>query len=317
MAAQKKKIVFMGTPEFAAVVLRHLLAWPDGEVVAVYTQPDRPCGRGRKCRPSAVKTAALEKGLAVYQPQSFKDEGEIDNLRDLNADYLAVAAYGLILPRAVLDASAEGAYNVHASLLPKYRGAAPIQRAILNGEWVTGITIMRMDEGMDTGDILLQRSLAIGIDDTAETVHDQLADMGGRLLVKAFEDMREGRIRAYPQPEAEATYAPKLEKKEGLIDWDRPAKDIHNQIRGMHPWPGAYFVWPGPDGDVRLGLYPGRPGPDLQGDVSPGDFLGLREGDNLAVACRDREYWIPWIKPSGSKPMTGRGFYCGYLSRCA
>ncbi len=316
MAQQKKKIVFMGTPEFAAAVLDHLLQWPEGEVVAVYTQPDRPCGRGRICRPSPVKEKASQWGIPVYQPPNFKAQTEIEKLKDLNADYLAVAAYGLILPRAVLDAAKNGAYNVHASLLPKYRGAAPIQRAVLNGEWVTGVTIMRMDTGMDTGDMLLQRSLAIGIEDTAATLHDELADMGGRLLVQAFEALEEGTAKHVPQPEDKASYAPKLEKKEGMIRWDRPAQTIHNQIRGMHPWPGAYFSWNGLGEEIRLTVFPGKVGPFLEEGRDPGTILGLREQGYLAVACLDREYWISGIKPAGSKPLSARDFYCGYLSRC-
>ena len=177
----------MGTPDFAAASLRHLLTWGGCDIVGVYAQPDRPCGRGQICTPPPVKVLAMEKRLPVFQPLNFKAQPEVDQLAALKPDLLLVAAYGLILPQSVLDIPPLGALNVHASLLPEYRGAAPIHRAIMDGRHVTGITIMRMEAGLDTGDILLQRSLAIGIEDTAQTLHDELAEMGGRLLVDALE----------------------------------------------------------------------------------------------------------------------------------
>jgi len=207
--------------------------------------------------------------------------------------------------------------NVHASLLPEYRGAAPIHRAILDGRHVTGITIMQMEAGLDSGDILLQRSRAIGIHDTAQSLHDELADMGGRLLVDALAKMSTGGLVRIPQDHSRATYASKLSKEEGRIDWNQPVLDVHNRIRGLFPWPGSWFDWDGmPDKTLRLTVYPGSIGEPLPEGVAPGEIVGVA-GDNVVIACADRLYSVPTIKPAGSKPLGGREFYCGYLSRCS
>ncbi len=307
----------MGTPNFAAASLRHLLAWDGCEVAAVYCQPDRPCGRGQICTPPPVKLLAMEHGVPVHQPVNFKQPSDVDQLAALAPDLLLVAAYGLILPQCVLDIPGLGAINVHASLLPEYRGAAPIQRAIMDGRPVTGITIMRMEAGLDTGDILLQRSLAIGIDDTAQTLHDELAEMGGRLLVDALDKMHQGRLVRIPQDHGRATYAAKLSKDEGRIDWDQPAHIVHNRIRGLFSWPGSWFDWDGmPGKNVRLTVYPGRIGDPVPENSTPGQILGVTN-EAVLFACRDRIYAVPTIKPSGSKPLDAREFYCGYLSRCS
>jgi methionyl-tRNA formyltransferase len=312
---KKKRLVFMGTPEFAAIILNYVLDWPGGEVVAVYTQPDRPSGRGQKLKPSPVKELAVQKGLDVYQPKNFKQEQDIQVLAALKPDFLLVAAYGLILPGKVLATAKVAPINVHASLLPKYRGAAPIQRAIMAGEPATGITIMLMDEGMDTGPILLQRAMAIGIDDTAATLHDDLAHLGGRLLVEALDKMVQNKLVPIPQPEELATYAPKLKKEEGLIDWNRPCLQVHNQIRALYPWPGAYFDWVRPDQkEIRLHIYPGKVGPDLTEKVAPGTILGV-EDNLIAIACADKIYYTPEVKPENSKALDAQSFYCGYLSK--
>lgn len=312
---EKRKLVFMGTPDFAATVLARILDWDGYHVAAVYCQPDRPCGRGQICKAPPVKELALKHGLSVMQPVNFKAQTDVDALAALKPDVLVVAAYGLILPQAVLDIPRLGPINVHASLLPEYRGAAPIQRAIMDGRPVTGITIMRMEAGLDTGDILLQRSLAIGIEDTAQTLHDQLADLGGRLLVEALEKMDAGRLVRIPQDNDRATYAAKLSKEEGRIDWNQPAITVHNRIRGLFPWPGSWFEWSGAaDKPLRLVIYPGRIGEPLPPDAKPGDILGL-EDDALLVACADRAYAVPRLKPACCKALSGREFYCGYLSR--
>ena len=237
---QKMRVVFMGTPDFAATVLRHVAAWPGCEVVAAYCQPDRPAGRGHKLQPPAVKVLAQELGIPVFQPLNFKDEADRAALAGLRPDALVVAAYGLILPQSVLDIPTIGPFNVHGSLLPQYRGAAPIQRAIMDGNHLTGITIMRMERGLDTGPMLLQRALGIGIDDTAATMHDELADLGGRLMVEVLRQYADGDPSTpIPQEEALATYAAKLTKADGHIDWDEDAAVIHARIRGVTPWPGA------------------------------------------------------------------------------
>lgn len=307
----------MGTPDFAAASLRHLLDWGGCDVVGVYSQPDRPCGRGQVCTPPPVKLLAMEHRLPVFQPLNFKSQADVDQLAALAPDLLLVAAYGLILPQSVLDIPRLGAINVHASLLPEYRGAAPIHRAIIDGRHVTGITIMQMEAGLDTGDILLQRSRAIGISDTAQSLHDELADMGGRLLVEALEKMHQGRLVRIPQDHARATYASKLSKEEGRIDWNQPALTVHNRIRGLFPWPGSWFDWDGmPGRTLRLTVYPGVIGEPLPKGVRPGEIHGVA-GDNVLVACADRLYAVPTVKPAGSKPLGGREFFCGYLSRCS
>lgn len=307
----------MGTPDFAAASLRHLLAWDGCEVLAAYCQPDRPCGRGQVCTPPPVKLLALEHGVPVHQPVNFKQQADVDLLAALSPDLLLVAAYGLILPQQVLDIPSHGAFNVHASLLPEYRGAAPIQRVIMDGRPVTGITIMRMEAGLDTGDILLQRSLAIDINDTAQTLHDELAEMGGRLLVEALDKMNQGRLVRIPQDHGRATYAAKLTKEEGRIDWNQPAQSVHNRIRGLFPWPGSWFDWDGlPGKTVRLTIHPGCVGEPLPGNAAPGEILGVAN-EMVLFACQDRIYGVPVVKPAGSKPLGAREFYCGYLSRCS
>lgn len=310
------KTVFMGTPEFAAESLKALLDWEGCEVLAAYTQPDRPCGRGLQCKPSAVKKLALERGVTVRQPENFKDPAEVEDLRALEPDVLVVAAYGLILPVEVLDVPKLMPVNVHASLLPRWRGAAPIQRAIQAGEPATGITIMRMEEGLDSGPILLQRAMGIAFDDHAGKIHDELARMGGLVLVEALERLRRGRLAVIEQDHDLATHAPKLSKKEGLIDFAKPAREVHNHIRAMHPWPGAFFLWKDGSGKkVRLTVTPGRVGEDIPKGACPGQVLGCRE-DVVAIACEDKEYLVPTLRPDGRREMNAEQFYCGYLHRC-
>jgi methionyl-tRNA formyltransferase len=310
------RIVFLGTPGFAATILRHLAHWSGGEVAAVITQPDRPCGRGQICTPPPVKTLALSLGIPMLQPDHFKSEENVRLLQDLSPDLLVVAAYGLILPQRVLDIAPCGAVNVHASLLPRYRGAAPIQRAILNGDAVTGVTIMKMVQEMDAGPILMQRALAIRISDTAEDIHDQLAELGGMLLVEALDRLREGTLVPMDQDHELATYAPKLKKGEGRINWDQPAMHVHNQIRAFHPWPGSFFEWQRPDAPgLRLTVFPGRIGRTLDRQAAPGTILGI-EDNAVAIACRDRVYLTPRLQPSGGKALDARSFACGYLNRC-
>lgn len=317
----------MGTPAFAASILGALTRWDGCEIVGVYTQPDRPAGRGRDLRPSEVKQSALAKGLAVYQPVSLKDPAVLAEFAALKPDVAVVAAYGLILPQAVLNIPRLGCVNVHASLLPKHRGAAPIQRSILAGDVVTGITIMQMDAGLDTGGILSQRALGIGLEDTATTLHEQLAELGATLLVETLARLAAGGVQPIPQDEAKATYAAKLCKEEGLVDFTRPVLEVHNRIRAMHPWPGAFVFWDQPGGGkrVKLSLHPGGIGPSLEefgkhdecgAPVMPGMFLGLYE-DCLAVACADRLYLLPGVTPENKKYLDARSFFNGYMARCS
>lgn len=233
------RIVFMGTPEFAVPSLEALLK-SDDQVVGIVTQPDRPKGRGQTLTPSPVKRIAQREQLPLLQPTKMKDPAFLAALAAWKPDLIAVAAFGRILPPAILNLPSRGCLNVHGSLLPKYRGAGPIQWAIMNGETETGITTMLMDEGMDTGAILLQERLAIVPDDTAGTLSPRLAELGGRLLIKTITQLKAGTLVPCQQDHAQATMAPLLKKEDGVIDWTMSATAIANRIRGLTPWPGAY-----------------------------------------------------------------------------
>ncbi|WP_018953629.1 methionyl-tRNA formyltransferase [Thioalkalivibrio sulfidiphilus] len=235
----KLRIVYAGTPEFAVPALQALIDSPH-QVVAVYTQPDRPAGRGRKLTPSPVKRLALEHGIPVEQPERLKSPEVQARLRAYAPDVMVVAAYGLILPRAVLEIPTHGCLNIHASLLPRWRGAAPIQRAILAGDAETGVTLMQMAPGLDTGDMLLKAVTPIGPADTAQDLHDRLAEQGAQLLLVCLEDLQAGRLRPEPQDEALATYAEKLSKAEAELDWFLSAAVLDRQVRAFNPWPVAY-----------------------------------------------------------------------------
>lgn len=314
---RKLVAVFMGTPEFAATVLEHVLGNDTVTVAAVYTQPDRPCGRGKKCQPSPVKRLALEKGLPIHQPASFRDPAEVATLAAYAPDVLLVAAYGMLLPQAVLDIPTRMPLNVHASLLPAWRGAAPIERAIAAGETLTGVTIMRMELALDAGPMVLQRALRIGEGDTAGSLRAELADLGGRLLVDALEKLAKGAVPQIAQDASRATYAKKIDKAEAFIDWTRPAAEVHNLIRAMTPHPGAFFFWrPGPDKPaLRIIAHPGAVGCSLPPDTPAGRILGLTDG-RLAIACADAAYLIPEVTPAGKRTMDATAFSCGYLGRC-
>ncbi|MET0094277.1 MAG: methionyl-tRNA formyltransferase [Sedimenticola sp.] len=234
----KLKIVFAGTPDFSVPPLKALLA-AGHEVVAVYTQPDRPSGRGRKLTASPVKQVALEHDVPVFQPKNFKAEEDLAILEGHQADLMVVVAYGLILPRRVLDAPRLGCINIHASLLPRWRGAAPIQRAVLAGDAETGITIMEMEEGLDTGPMLLKKQCPIPADETGGSLHDRLSEMGAEALMEALPGIADGTLQAVVQDDALANYASKLDKAEARIDWSRTAQEIDRQVRAFNPWPVA------------------------------------------------------------------------------
>jgi methionyl-tRNA formyltransferase len=236
------KIVFMGTPDFSVPSLRALHA-AGHDIVRVVTQPDRPKGRGRKVEPPPVKKAAEKLGLAVIQPDTLRNDAAIQLLQDADADFFIVVAFGQILRESVLKIPKRGCINVHASLLPKYRGPAPIQWAVINGDTETGVTTMLMDKGLDTGDMLMTAREAIGPSDTAGSLHDRLAQRGADLMVRTLGAFADGTIRRTPQDHSAATYAPLLKKTDGLIDWKKPATRIEPFIRGMSPWPGAFTFW--------------------------------------------------------------------------
>lgn len=229
----------MGTPEFAVPSLKAFIESGE-EILAVVTQPDKPKGRGLEVIPPPTKVLAAKYGIPVLQPQKIRTEEFFDNIKNLNPDLICVVAYGKILPKNILDLPPHGCINVHASFLPKYRGAAPINWAIISGEKVTGITTMRMDEGMDTGDMLLRREMPIDDEDTGETLSEKLSEMGGEVLIETIKLFKEGRLDPIPQDHSQATYAPMLKKEDGNIDWKKSAEEIRNLIRGALPWPGAY-----------------------------------------------------------------------------
>lgn len=238
------KIIFAGTPEFAVPTLQMLLD-SEHEVCAVYTQPDRPAGRGRKLHPSPVKELALEAGVPVFQPNTLKTDEDLRQIASLNADLMVVVAYGVILTQAVLDVPHLGCINVHGSLLPRWRGAAPIQRAIMAGDEKTGVTIMRMVRKLDAGDMLHKEECLIGPDDTASDLHDKLAQLGAVGLAKVLEPIKAGTVRAEKQDEALVTYAEKLEKSEAVLDWTQPAEHLARKVRGLNAWPVAQTLYRG------------------------------------------------------------------------
>jgi methionyl-tRNA formyltransferase len=297
----------MGTPELACASLEALLAVPGFEVVTVVTQPDRPKGRDLKLQPSPVKELALRRGLLVLQPEKARNEPFIDSLRRLEPDLVAVAAYGQILPPALLELPRFGCLNVHTSLLPKYRGAGPIQRAVLNDELETGVTIMKMDAGLDTGDILSQERTSISDEDDAQILHDRLAVLGARLLVQTISDYVAAKIRPRPQPADGISYARKIVKDDGLIDWTQPARAIWNQVRGLVPWPGAFTHLPLPQSNL-LKIWRA----DIAGvSASPGEIASA-DKIGIVVGCGHQALRILMLQREGARRLTPQQFLAGY-----
>ncbi|MAQ84608.1 MAG: methionyl-tRNA formyltransferase [Maritimibacter sp.] len=290
------RIVFMGTPDFSVCVLDALVE-AGHEIVCVYCQPPRPAGRGKKDRPTPVHARAETLGLPVRHPRTLRDADAQAEFAALDADIAVVVAYGLILPQPILDAPTHGCLNIHASLLPRWRGAAPIQRAIMSGDAQTGVCIMQMEAGLDTGPVLLREALDIAPDETAATLHDRLADMGARLIVDAL--ARLDTLRPEVQPDQGVTYAEKIDKAEARIDWTRPADEIDRQIRGLSPFPGA---WCEMDGE-RVKLLLSRVVP---GDGAPGQVL-----DGLTIACGDGAVEILSAQRPGKRAMESAEFLRG------
>lgn len=296
------RIVFLGTPEFAVPALAALSGAED-QVLLVITQPDRPKGRGRRPSPPPVKVLAQKLDLPVWQPESIKTPEVYEPLKDLAPDLLVVVAFGAILPLNLLQLPRIGPLNVHPSLLPAYRGPAPINWAILNGETETGVTTMFLDQGMDTGPILLSRRTAIGPLETAGQLHDRLARLGAELLLETIAGLKAGRVTPKPQPSTGATLAPLLKKADGLIDWTRPAEELARRVRGLDPWPGAYTTFKG----KILKLFGARPGP---GRGRPGQVLALDQG-LLHVAAGQGSLALAELQIEGKKRLRAPEFWRG------
>ena len=293
------RLIFAGTPEFAAEALRSLIE-AGHEVALVLTQPDRPAGRGMSLQPSAVKQVALQHGIEVFQPLSLKEAAAQTRIAELGADVMVVAAYGLILPQAVLDMPRFGCLNIHASLLPRWRGAAPIQRAILAGDAETGVCIMQMEAGLDTGPVLLREALAIADTDTAATLHDRLAALGARLCADALSRLP---LVAASQPEAGVTYAHKIEKAEALIDWTQSAGQLDRHVRAFNPFPGAQTCLAG----QVIKLWSARP---VAGAGEPGEVLAV-DRHQIVIACGEGALAVQTLQKAGGKRLPVQQFLAG------
>ena len=294
------RIVFMGTPDFAVPCLQRLLE--DGhEVPAVFTQPDKPVSRHAVLTPPPVKQLALSHGIPVYQPTKMRDGTVAALLRELAPDCLVVVAYGRILPQEILDVPPRGCVNIHGSLLPRYRGAAPIQWSVIRGETVTGVTSMFMDAGMDTGDIIDTLTTPIGENETAGELFERLAPLGARLLSTTLAAIADGTVTRRPQNDAEATMAPMLEKAMGRLDLTRPARELHNQVRGMNPWPGAFCTV----GGKTLKIHETRV---AAGSGAPGTLLCA---DPVTVACGEGALQLVTVQPEGKPRMAAEAWLRG------
>ena len=300
------RIVFMGTPDFAVPSLKSLVK-AGHEVCGVFTQPDKPKNRGMKLQQPPVKEYALSEGLPVFQPAKMRDGEALGILKELNPELIVVAAYGRILPADILDLPPMGCINVHSSLLPKYRGAAPINWAILNGEDETGVTIQRMAEGVDTGDILAQRVTPIDLNENAAQLFDRLALLGAELLTEVVEQIGNGTVRAVPQDESAASHAPMLSREQSPMDWTRTARQLHDQVRGLYPWPSATAVLDGIRCKILRTALSDEVAEKIPGTVLQADKKGL------IVTCGDGKMLeILELQPDGKKAMAASAFLLGH-----
>jgi len=295
-----KRIIFAGTPDFSVPPLRALLA-SSHDVVAVYTQPDRPSGRGRKLSPSPVKEVALDAGIPVCQPVNFRQPETVEQLRALQADLMVVVAYGLLLPPSVLEAPRLGCVNIHASVLPRWRGAAPIQRAVLAGDAVSGVTIMQMDEGLDTGPIYRVEETPLSDDETGGSLHDRLSLLGAEALMRALPGILDGSLVPVSQDDADSCYAKKLDKSEAWIDWTGPATDIERQVRAFNPWPVAQTRYE--DANLRIWRAYAVPGVG----AAPGTVMNA-DRNGIDVATGDGLLRITELQLPGKRAMRAQDF---------
>ncbi len=296
------RTVFMGTPDFACPTLEGLIA-AGCNLVGVFTQPDRPSGRGRRLTAPPVKQLARQHGLPVFQPERLRRPEAVDQLRALAPDLVVVVAYGQILPKSVLEIPRHGCINVHASLLPKYRGAAPINKAIIDGETETGVTTMYMDEGLDTGDMLVKMRLAIGPDETAGRLHDRLAVLGREAMAETLKRLCAGTLERVPQNDAESSYAPMLKKEDGAIDWRQPAARVHNLVRGLDPWPSAYTWLDGSLLKLAATSVEAASG-------EPGTLLAAGD-DGLLIACGEGALRVRQLQLAGKRRLPAADFLRG------
>ncbi len=299
----------MGTAALAATVLEALLKPGQGTVVSVVAQPDKPRGRDLKLQPPPVKELALARGLPVLQPLKARDPRFIEELRALAPDLIVVAAYGQILPQALLDIPRFGCLNVHTSLLPRHRGAAPIQWAILDGDAGTGVTIMKMDAGLDTGPIVGEERALIRDDDNAQTLHDRLAELGGALLVRTIPGYVSGVLTPVPQPAEGATYARKISKEDGRLDWSLPCRTLWSRVRGLTPWPGTFTFLQREPAPVLLKVWRAEPVPGQRG--VPGEVLSA-DRSGLVVACGDGALRVLELQREGGKRLAAPQFLAGH-----
>jgi methionyl-tRNA formyltransferase len=294
------RLVFMGTPDFAVPTFLELLA-AGHDIAAVYTRPPQPAGRGMELRPSPIEREAARTGIAVFTPKTLRTGDAADAMRAHGADAAVVVAYGLILPKPILDAFPRGCFNLHASLLPRWRGAAPIQRAVMAGDRETGVMVMKMEEGLDTGPIAMAEHAAIGADATAGELHDTLARLGSKLMVIALAALERGALQLTPQPETGVTYASKIEKAQTRIDWSLPWHTVHDHCRGLSPFPGAWFELAGVGRVKVLRTTKGA------GGGKPGQVLD----NQLTVACGDGAVRLVELQRAGRQPMPAHEFVRG------
>lgn len=299
-------IVFMGTPDFAVPSLKALINDKRHTVAAVYTQPDRPVGRKKTLTAPPVKQMAEENGIKVYQPITFKDEQTVEGLKALSPDVIAVIAYGKLLPQSVLDIPRYGCINIHGSLLPKLRGAAPIQRSVINGDFETGVTSMLMNAGLDTGDMLLTEKVNILPDETAGELFDRLAPLGAELLLKTLEELENGTVSPKKQDDSQSTYAAMLSKEEAVIDWNMPAGSVHNKVRGMNPWPVAVTSINGKKLKIYKTVISGKSG-------KSGTVISVNPP---TVACGDGSVELKEVQIEGKKRMSAEEFFRGQRIKC-